>query len=250
MAKQRYFLQLSYDGTNYHGWQRQPNVISVQEALEQALAKVLKHPVALIGCGRTDAGVHARAYIAHIDVAHELEVDFLSKLNFTLPDDIGVQRVWPVARGLHAQFSALQRTYHYHVHTRKNPFQARFSTYLPVPLTELDWDAMQGAAQLLLEHTEYRGCCKVPDRHDSTICQVTAATFIRTADDAFYFSITANRFLRGMVRLLTAQLLDIGQSREAVEDFSQRLERAERPKRFVYAAAQGLSLDSVRYPEL
>ncbi|MEL7249182.1 MAG: tRNA pseudouridine(38-40) synthase TruA [Bacteroidota bacterium] len=250
MAKQRYFLELSYDGTNYHGWQRQPNVVSVQEVIEQALKKVLKQPIALIGCGRTDAGVHARAYIAHIDVIDPLAADFRAKLNFTLPEAISIQRIWPVVRGLHAQFSALERTYRYNVHTSKNPFQARFSTYLPVPLTELDWDAMQSAAQLLLEHTEYRGCCKVPDRHDSTICRVTAAKFIRTADDAFYFSITANRFLRGMVRLLTAQLLDIGQGREALEDFAQRLERAERPKRFVYAAAQGLSLDRVRYPEL
>ena len=222
-------------------------MISVQEQIEQALAQVLKQPIALIGCGRTDAGVHARAYIAHIDVLDQLDTHFLPKVNFTLPEDISIHRAWPVARGLHAQFSAIKRTYHYHVHTSKDPFRARLSTYLPLSETALDWNAMQAAAALLLEHTEYRGCCKVPDRHDSTICRVSEAKFVRTADDAFYFHITANRFLRGMVRLLTAQLLDIGLGKDSIDKFAQRLALSQRPERFVYAAAQGLFLNEVEY---
>ena len=242
-------MELSYDGTNYHGWQRQPNVISVQESIECALEKVLKEPIALIGCGRTDAGVHARAYIAHIDTPQELAGNIRAKINFTLPEDIAMQRIWPVARGLHAQFSAVERTYHYHVHTSKSPFLSRFSTYLPKTLTDLDWSAMQSAAEMLLTQTEYRGCCKVPDRHDSTICQVSQAQFVQTSDSTFHFQVTANRFLRGMVRLLVAQLLDIGLGKESVEAFSGRLNTAQRPERFVYAPAQGLFLDSVRYRE-
>lgn len=245
----RYFIKLSYDGTDYHGWQRQPNVLSVQESIERALEKVLKRQIALIGCGRTDAGVHASGYVAHIDVAEELPLSFLSTINYALPDDIAFHKVTAVERGLHAQFSAIDRTYHYHLHTQKDPFNSRFSTYLPQSIENLDWEAMQSAAAFLLEHTEYKGCCKVPEKHESTICLISQAKFVRLGDNEMCFQITGNRFLRGMVRLLVGQLINIGKGKDQVRDFKERLNNGERPEHFVYAPAQGLSLYGVRYRE-
>ena len=245
----RYFLRLSYDGTHYHGWQRQPNVLSVQESIEIALEKVLKRRVSLIGCGRTDAGVHASGYIAHIDIPDALPVSFLAKINFALPEDIAIHRAWEIERGLHAQFSAINRTYHYHLHTRKSPFVRHHSTLLHDGTEKLDWDAMQAAADYLLDHSEYKGCCKVPEKHDSTICQISEAQLVRHGEHDWCFQITGNRFLRGMVRLLVAQLINIGTGKDKVADFKARLQAGERPDHFVYAPAQGLRLYSVRYPE-
>lgn len=245
----RYFFELSYDGTDYHGWQRQPQVISVQEAIETALEKVLKQRLTIAGCGRTDAGVHARAYVAHVDFDQALEETFLLKLNYALPTDIAFHHFWEVNERKHAQFSATARTYHYYFHTSKDPFQDRFSTHLETPLQQLDWEAMQAAASLLLDHTEYRGCCKVPDRHDSTACHVSEARFVQVSENQFYFRITANRFLRGMVRLLVAQLIDIGRKKQTVGAFRDRLIAGKRPTHFNYAPPQGLFLDTVRYPD-
>lgn len=245
----RYFLRLSYDGTSYHGWQRQPNVLSVQESIETALEKVLKRPVSLIGCGRTDAGVHASGYIAHIDIADSLPDSFLSKINYALPEDIAIHKAWEVERGLHAQYSAINRTYHYHLHTQKDPFIRHHSTFLPKRVEALDLNAMRDAASFLLEHTEYRGCCKVPEKHDNTICRISEARFVRQGEYDLCFQITGNRFLRGMVRLLVAQLINIGTGKDKVVDFKARLQAGERPVHFVYAPVQGLRLFEVQYPD-
>lgn len=244
----RYFLELSYDGTNYHGWQRQPNVISVQESIEQALEKVLKQSITLIGCGRTDAGVHASAYVAHIDIEGKLPEAFLFNINHALPDDIAIHNTRAIDKRQHAQFSPVSRTYHYHLHTRKDPFRRHFSTFLHYPIEDLDLAAMQQAASFLLGHKEYKGCCKVPEKHDSTICHITQAQFVSTGKESLCFQITGNRFLRGMVRLLVAQLLDVGTGKDTLIDFKNRLVAGDRPTHFVLAPPQGLSLCGVQYP--
>lgn len=245
----RYFLELSYDGTDFHGWQRQPNVVSVQECLESCLEKVLKQPTPVFGCGRTDAGVHARAYIAHINVDSPLADSFLHKLNYALPESIAVHRFWEVSTRYHAQFAATGRTYHYYLHTRKNPFAERFSTYWRQAPAQIAWEEMRAAAACLQEYQEFRPFCKVPERHDSTICHVSAADFVQTSPESFYFRITATRFLRGMVRLITAQLMEVGAGRQSAAAFENYLKTSERPRHFIFAPPQGLFLDNIAYPD-
>jgi tRNA pseudouridine38-40 synthase len=250
MDAQRYFMRLAYQGDNYCGWQWQRNADnSIQGTLQTALTNVLRQPLTVIGCGRTDAGVHAEAYYAHFDYADALPPHFMAILNRALPSDIAVQRIWPVASDVHARFSATQRTYRYFFHTHKQPHWRHCSTYLPGLEDPLDFAAMQAAAQLLLQYEDYRAFCKVPDRHAHTRCQVSAARF-QFEQEPFSFQITANRFVRGMVRLLVAQLLEVGKRRTQLTDFEHMLKTGERPKHLVFAPPQGLYLTHVNYPSL
>jgi tRNA pseudouridine38-40 synthase len=250
MSTQRFLLRLAYQGDNYCGWQWQRNAEnSVQGAVQAALAKVLRQAVTVVGCGRTDAGVHASAYYAHFDYAAELPERFQAILNRTLPPDIAVQQVTPVSTDIHARFSATQRSYRYFFHTHKQPHWHYGSTYLPDLEAPLNFSAMQAAAHLLLQYEDYRAFCKVPDRHAHTRCRVTEAYFQDTAQP-FMFQISANRFVRGMVRLLVAQLLEVGKNRIRVADFERMLDTGQRPRHLVFAPPQGLYLTQVTYPSL
>lgn len=210
MAK-RYFVTLSYDGTNYHGWQVQPNGISVQGELQRVLSTLLRQEIAITGAGRTDAGVHARVMVAHFD--YEGEVDckqLVYKMNRMLPKDIAVSKVEEVAPDMHARFSATERTYHYYIHTRKDPFKRHYSCEIHYPL---DFEAMNRAGRILMEYEDFGAFCKAHSDVKTTLCHVTRAEWIQTDETDWYFVISANRFLRNMVRAVVGTLIDVGRGR-------------------------------------
>ena len=193
----RFFITLSYDGTRFHGWQIQPNGISVQGELQRGLSLLLRQEIIVTGAGRTDAGVHASMMVAHFDYVGELDCRQLAyKLNKLLPQDIAVQKVEQVSDDLHARFSATSRTYYYHIHTEKSPFERHYSCELHYPL---DFDKMNEAARILMEYEDFGAFCKSHADVKTTLCHVTKAEWHQTSSFTWYFEITANRFLRNMV---------------------------------------------------
>ena len=211
---QRYFIYLCYDGTRYHGWQVQPNGISVQEELQSCLSTLLRRPVEITGAGRTDAGVHARQMVAHFDAGDVFdEAQLAYRLNRMLPRDIAVSRIEKVADGLHARFSATLRTYHYFIHIGRDPFLRHYSLEMPY---QLDFARMNEAARLLLEVKDFGAFCKAGADVKTTLCDVTKAQWELMEDGdvkRWRFVITANRFLRHMVRAVVGTLLDVGRHR-------------------------------------
>lgn len=244
----RYFIQLSYDGTAYHGWQRQPNGESVQETLEGALSILLRQPVEVVGAGRTDAGVHASMMVAHMDLSSplggDLERGLVYKLNKLLPHDIAVQRVWPVADDMHARFSATSRTYHYYIHTRKNPFLRDRSWLVTFPL---DFDRMNEAAQRLFDYEDFTSFSKVNTDAKTNLCHITEARWEEVEQGNWRFTITANRFLRNMVRAIVGTLVEVGRGRMTVEEFCQVIEQKNRCSAGESVPAHALFLTRVEY---
>ncbi len=241
----RYFIQLSFDGTAYHGWQIQPNGVSVQEVLQGALTTLLRHPIEVVGAGRTDAGVHARMMVAHMDSPVELDcVQFSYKLNKILPRDIAVQRVWPVPDDMHARFSATSRTYHYHIHTRKDPFLRYHSWLVTFPL---DFDRMNEAARCLLRYEDFTSFSKTQTDTKTNLCRITEAGWEEEGGTGWIFTITANRFLRNMVRAIVGTLIEVGRGRMTVEDFCQVIEQKNRCSAGESVPAHGLFLTEVEY---
>lgn len=240
----RYFIHLSFDGTAYHGWQVQPNGISVQETLQGALATLLQRSVEVVGAGRTDAGVHARQMVAHFDIdGGEIDADqMVYRLNKILPRDIVVNRMEPVSADMHARFSAVRRTYHYYVHLRKNPFLRHYSWQLYVPL---DFPLMNEAASLLTEYEDFASFSKVSDAK-TTLCQVSEARW-EPVGEQWRFTITANRFLRNMVRAIVGTLIEVGRHRMTVDEFRQVIERRDRCSAGESVPPHGLFLVSVEY---
>ncbi len=241
----RYFIDLSFDGTNYHGWQIQPNGMSVQERLQQALSTLLRTPIEVTGAGRTDAGVHARQMIAHFDVAQPVDAPQLAyKLNRILPRDISVQAVYEVSDDMHARFSAVSRTYHYYIHTRKDPYLRHYSCEMHYTL---DFDAMNRAASMLLEYDDFASFCKTHADVKTTLCRVTRAEWVRTSDHEWYFVITANRFLRNMVRAVTGTLIDVGRGRITLDQFRRIIESRSRTDAGESMPPQALFLEKIEY---
>ncbi len=225
---QRYFITLSYDGSNYHGWQIQPNGSSVQETLEKSLAVLLRQSVAIVGAGRTDTGVHARMMVAHFDIENSIDsVQTAYRLNRILPHDIAVSAITPVSSELHARFSATRRTYHYYLHTQKNIYQRQYSCYMSYAL---NFDLMNKAAQYLLGTKDFKCFCKAGADVKTTICTVTEACWkpiypelstlscTHTEPTSWCFIISANRFLRNMVRVV-GTLVDVGRGKISLEAF-------------------------------
>jgi len=245
----RYFLHLSYNGAKYRGWQRQVNVVSVQEVLEQRLSALLKQSIALWGCGRTDAQVHASQFYAHFDVGSEVPADLLYKLNKILPADIVVFHILEMQAEAHAQFDAVERTYDYFFHTKPNAFVGDYSSYYDE--SGLNLKAMQEAARKLCAYTDYRAFCKTPDKHNHTLCEVKMASIESNADQTkFHFQITANRFLKGMIRIIMWHLLEIGRGNESMEEFENFFLTKQRPQILRMAYPQGLYLSKINYPYL
>jgi tRNA pseudouridine38-40 synthase len=245
----RYFLHIGYHGTKYSGWQRHPGVLNVQEVLEVALSKLLKSPITIIGCGRTDAQVHASQFFFHMDVEKEWKFDLFFRLNKILPDDIALFDIIPMDGLPHARFDAIQRSYDYFIHTYKDPFMGAFSALY----AEKNWDLdkMKAAVALLPLYNDYRGFCKSPDRNDHTICNVSAATlFADNSGDKLRFQISANRFLSKMIRIIVGRLLDIGRGKMSVDEFESYLISKETPAIIIPAYPQGLYLSKVTYPYL
>lgn len=246
----RYFFHIAYDGTNYRGWQRQPNVLSVQEVIETKLAVALKLPsVTIIGCGRTDAGVHSSQFFFHTDLATPPRKNLKFILNKTLPSAISIFDIIPISSKLHARFDAQERTYDYFIHTEKDPFMDRISSlYLD---KDLDLLAMKKAVALLPKYEDYAGFCKQPHLHNTTICKVSKATLFQTKDKKkLRFQIVANRFLRGQIRIIVQKLLEIGVGKFSLEAFEACLIHKERPELIIPAHPQGLFLSKVCYPGL
>ena len=242
----RFFITLSYDGTRYHGWQVQPNGPSVQEKLQWALSTILRQDIQVTGAGRTDAGVHARMMVAHFDVESmdfSLQ-DLTYKLNRLLPQDIAIQKMEPVSDEMHARFSATSRTYHYYIHTVKDPFLRAYSCELHYPL---DFQLMNEAAAILMTYEDFGAFCKAHADVKTTLCHITAAQWHQTSTSSWYFEITANRFLRNMVRAVVGTLIDVGRGRLSLDDFRKVIEGKRRTEAGESMPANALFLEDVRY---
>ena len=241
----RYFITFSYDGTRYHGWQIQPNGDSVQERLEWALSTLLRREVNVTGAGRTDAGVHARVMVAHFDFDEAIDCQQLCyKLNRLLPFDIAVQEVKQVSDDMHARFSATSRTYHYYIHTKKDPFRRAYSCEIHFPL---DFALMNEAGKILTTYEDFGAFCKSHTDVKTTICHVTEARWVQTSETAWYFRITANRFLRNMVRAVVGTLIDVGRGKLSIEEFRKVIEGKRRTEAGESMPGNALFLEDVRY---
>ena len=202
----RYFLQLSYNGKNYNGWQRQQNAISVQETIEENLSKMFSNKTDIIGCGRTDAGVHAKQYYAHFDIEKSLPDNFLYRINNMLTDDISINEAFEVKLDLHARFDAIKRTYKYFIHFRKDPFLEEQSFLLN---QQPNLEKMNHCIQQLFGERDFSTFEKKGSDNKTSFCSLENA-FWQTTENGLVFTITANRFLRNMVRRITAALLMVG----------------------------------------
>lgn len=243
----RYFLYLSYMGTAYHGWQYQPNGISVQEVLQGALSTLLRESTEVLGAGRTDSGVHAALMVAHFDTESTVPTsdDFLRRLNSILPRDIAVHQLRPVKADAHARFDAVARRYEYHVHFGKNVFKQHLSLRLHHPL---DFEAMNHAAAILKEYRDFSSFSKLHTDVMTNNCVVTRAEWLQQGDE-WVFHIEADRFLRNMVRSIVGTLFDVGAGKMNMEQFRAVIEAENRCKAGVSVAAHGLYLVDIRYPE-
>lgn len=241
----RFFITLSFDGTNYHGWQIQPNSDSVQQRLQEALSTLLRQPIEVVGAGRTDTGVHARMMVAHFDWEEPIDGKQLAyKLNKFLPQDIAVQEVRLVDEEKHARFSATSRTYHYFIHMRKDPFQQAYSWQVPF---KLDFEKMNEAAKVLLEYKDFTSFSKVNTDTKTNLCDVKEAFWEEIAPDRWRFTITANRFLRNMVRAIVGTLVEVGRGRLRLEDVRRIIEAKDRCSAGESVPAKGLFLVDIKY---
>ncbi len=242
---QRYFLQCSYKGTRYHGWQIQPNAVSVQEVLEDALSKKLREKIAVVGAGRTDTGVHASFFVLHFEAENALPNELVYKLNSFLPADISVQKIWKVNEATHARFSALSRTYQYHISTEKNPFNTDLSYRYLKPL---DVEKMNEAAKTLFEFEDFTSFSRLHTDVKTNNCKIYQAGW-KLENTQLVFTIKADRFLRNMVRAIVGTLLEVGQGKLSVEEFKNIIELKDRGAAGASAPAQGLFLVDIEYPE-
>ena len=245
----RYFLHLSYKGTDFHGWQNQTDVTTVQEVLERHLSKMLGTPTTCHGCGRTDAGVHASQYFCNITIAQEIDFDFVFRINKMLPPTIVVYDLIPVKDTANAQYDALKRTYDYFFHFEQNPFLEDGSSFVEV--NDLDVLSMEKAVRLLEGKKDFRAFCISPAVYKTTLCEVSHSSLvINPAATRMRFRITANRFLRGMVRILSANILLVGNGKITLADFEHCLLSGEKPKYHNIAFPNGLYLSKIEYPYL
>lgn len=241
----RIFLWLSFDGTAYHGWQIQPNGMSVQEKVQQCLSTLFSQPIAVTGAGRTDAGVHARTMVCHFDIDKELDTDRLCyRLNRILPRDISCRRAEQVSDDLHARFSAKRRTYRYFIHTQRDPFLRHYSVETH---WKLDFEMMNEAAQWLTKQDDFKAFCKAGTDVKTTLCQVSTAQWVNTSPTTWYFEISANRFLRNMVRAVVGTLFEVGRHRMTLEQFQQVVATGTRSDAGESMPAHGLFLWDIEY---
>lgn len=240
----RYFIELSYNGKNYHGWQIQPDVISVQEKINSALSTLYQQEIQVVGAGRTDTGVHASQMFAHFDVDKIVKGDLVFKLNSILPQDIVVYRVFEVDAEKHARFDAVSRSYEYKVWLGRNPFLLDFSWQ--IHSQNLDINIMNEAAKLLLEYENFQTFSKVKTEVYTFNCNVTEA-FWEQKGNELTFTISANRFLRNMVRAIVGTLVDVGLGKLTVTDFRKIIESKNRSNAGLSVPAKGLFLTQIKY---
>ena len=246
---QRYFIELAYDGTNYHGWQVQQNAVSVQELLNKALSTLLRQPIDTIGCGRTDTGVHAEEYFAHFDmetIDHRPWTVDTRGLNALLPHDIAIKRIIPVAPDAHARFDATLRSYEYHIHFEKDPFLNGHSWLLR---DRPDLELMNKAAAIIMEYTDFSCFSKSNTQTKTNNCKIAKAGWVQT-DKGIVFNISADRFLRNMVRAIVGTLIMVGKGEMQPEDIRGIIESKNRSNAGMSVPAWGLYLTEVKYPYL
>lgn len=241
----RYKLALAYNGENYHGWQTQPNAPTVQETLERAFSVVLRQNISITGCGRTDTGVHAEFYVAHFDT-YDINGkigDLVHKMNSFLPKDIAIYNIEPVGDDFNARFSAVKRSYRYWIHTRKDPFLDRSSWLVPYPI---DIEKMNQGCEILKRYTDFASFCKVGSDNKTTICHISSAQWTQDAH-RIKFEITADRFLRNMVRAIVGTMVDLGLGKTTLADFEDIIKSHKRSSAGQSVPAKGLSLIEVGY---
>lgn len=245
---QRYFIYLAYEGANYHGWQIQPNGISVQEELMKALSTYLRSDIEVIGAGRTDAGVHASLMVAHFDFEREIvDLNTLTdKLNRLLPPDISVYGVRKVLPEAHARFDATYRTYKYYVTTVKYPFNRHLKYRM---FGSLDFDAMNRAAATLFDYTDFTSFSKLHTDVKTNNCKIMHAEWTRIDDCNWVFTVKADRFLRNMVRAIVGTLLEVGKGKLTIEGFRKVIEGKNRGIAGTSVPGQALFLVDIGYPE-
>jgi tRNA pseudouridine38-40 synthase len=249
-VSQRYFIQLSYNGTAYHGWQVQINtMLTVQQVLNEMLSKLLNEPISIMGCGRTDRGVHAKDYYAHFD---SKKTDLLSdknkwlfKFNHALPDDIVIHDVIEMDERANVRFDAIARTYQYIISKKKDPFQINKAYFFN---GDLDIDAMNKAAQVLFDYEDFSSFAKTGAQTSTNICKLYKAEW-KEENDLLIFTISANRFLRNMVRAIVGTLLKVGKGKMTIDEFRKVIESKNRSNAGLSAHADGLYLTKVDYPE-
>lgn len=249
MNTQRYFIELSYNGTEYHGWQIQPNASTVQEDLDKALSVFFRQPIATVGCGRTDAGVHATQFFAHFDLEQSAAEKFnaeraVTGLNSLLSYQISIKRIFVVDQDAHARFGATARAYHYHLHFHKDPFKLDRSWLYK---GTLDVEAMNEAAAVIPEYTDFSCFSKSNTQTFTNNCKVTAAYFTASAE-GLQFTIAADRFLRNMVRAIVGTLIRVGKKEINLEQFREIIASGNRSNAGQSVPACGLYLVSVEYP--
>jgi tRNA pseudouridine38-40 synthase len=243
----RYFIKLAYNGTQYHGWQIQPNAASVQETMNKAFSVILNSEISLMGAGRTDTGVHAKEMYAHFDFENPIDTtNIIHKLNSYLPKDIVIYSVFPVADDAHTRFDAVKRTYEYHINTFKDAFLQEQSWYFH---QKLDLDLMNEAAGLLLKHTDFQCFSKVNTDVNTFDCTIFEAHW-QQENDKLIFTISANRFLRNMVRSIVGTLINIGLHKITLADFETIIESKNREKAGFSVPAHGLYLTKIEYDYL
>ena len=240
----RYFIELSYNGKNYHGWQIQPDAISVQEKINNALSTVYQKDIQIVGAGRTDTGVHASQMFAHFDIDKFIDDNLVFKLNSILPNDIFIKAIFLVDDEKHARFDALSRSYEYKIWLGRNPFLLDFSWQIHSQKPNVTF--MNEAAKLLLDYEDFESFSKVKTDVHTFNCNVTEAFWVQK-DNQLTFHISANRFLRNMVRAIVGTLLDVGLDKISISDFKNIIESKNRSNAGLSVPAKGLFLTQIKY---
>ena len=249
----RYFLYLAFNGKNYCGWQNQKNAISIQSVIEKHLSILLKEEIKVVGCGRTDTGVHAKKYVAHFDAANidsSTNVEALIyRMNCFFPDDIVIYDLKEVRKDANSRFDALERTYEYYISGMKDPFKTGFYHYIsPEKFKNIDVDLFNEACEILLKTDDFTSFSKVGTQTKTNICKVFEAHGFKD-DNQFIFRITANRFLRNMVRAITGTLLDVAFKKINLAQFEEIIASKNRSNAGTSMPAKGLFLTNIKYPE-
>jgi tRNA pseudouridine38-40 synthase len=246
----RYFLKLAYNGENYFGWQIQPAHISVQEVLTKAISLLLREDICIVGAGRTDTGVHAKEFYAHFDTSfiftEENKHDFIYRMNSFLPQDIVIYDILNVNENTHARFDALSRTYRYYVTTEKNPFARQFIHYI---FYHPNLEQMNICCKKMMNYTDFTSFSKVRTQTHTNNCHIMQAQWTDKGANLLVFEITADRFLRNMVRSIVGTLLDAGRNKISVEDFCAIIEQRNRRSASMSVPAKALFLEKIIYPE-
>ena len=244
----RYFIKLQYNGTNYHGWQSQlSDDPTIQGDLQDAFSTILQETIEIVGCGRTDAGVHALDYYMHIDVEQELTVTLINRINKYLSKDIAVLSFHKVKPDAHARFDARSRSYQYHIHFDKNPFLNSSSFFYPYK--DIDFDLLRESVTMLLEYTDFDTFCKSRTDVKTKKCKLTVSKWEVYEDRAVY-NVSANRFLRGMIRLIVGMSLHVARGKISLEYVKSQMDKREILEKAFSVPANGLYLNDIKYPQL